>query len=124
MIKRIINKIKRILRREKVYRSETAKCRDRLGEYCQGNGVDLGAGGDLITADSISVDLPKPYRNVGKVKPNLKGDARNLIWFKNGVLDYVYASHLLEDFKDTEKVLKEWLRVLKPEGAFGFILPG
>ena len=32
------------------------------------------------------------------------------------MLDFVYSSHLLEDYPDTEGVLREWLRVLKPLG--------
>jgi len=39
------------------------------------------------------------------------------------VLDFVYSSHLLEDFNDTEGVLREWLRVLKLGRSFGLVLP-
>lgn len=90
---------------------ETSKARSRLAQFCLGNGVDLGYGGDPILPWVITVDLPKDY-----ISPNLTGDARNLYWFKNEVLDFVYSSHLLEDFEDTETVLTEWLRVLKPGG--------
>ncbi|MCK4994899.1 MAG: methyltransferase domain-containing protein [Candidatus Omnitrophica bacterium] len=96
--------------------SETALCRRRLKKFCKGNGLDLGYGGDPIVPDAITVDLPTPYRNAGNAMLNLKGDARDLYWFKNEVLDYVYSSHLLEDFRETEVVLNEWLRVLKLGG--------
>jgi len=39
-----------------------------------------------------------------------------LHWFKDGVLDYVFSSHVLEDFEDTTALIVEWLRVLKPNG--------
>ena len=103
--------------------SGTGQCRDRLAGYCTGYGVDIGYGGDPITPQAITVDLPVPYTNVGNHPLNLGGDARNLYWFNEGVLDYVFSSHLLEDFEDTEAVLREWLRVLKPGGCLILFCP-
>jgi glycosyltransferase involved in cell wall biosynthesis/predicted SAM-dependent methyltransferase len=103
--------------------SETAKCRRRLSRYCLGNGVDLGYGGDPIVPSAITVDLPTPYNKVGDHPLNLAGDARNLYWFSDNSLDYVYSSHLLEDFEDTEGTLREWLRVLKPGGVLVLFCP-
>jgi predicted SAM-dependent methyltransferase len=96
------------------YTSETSKCRSRLEFYCQGYGIDLGPGGDPITPSAIRVDLPEPYSTAGALPVQLGGDARNLRWFTDHSLDYVYSSHLLEDFSDIEPVLFEWIRVLKP----------
>lgn len=101
--------------------SETFKARGRLAKYCIGNGVDLGYGGDPITPSVIAIDqVSGPYTIVGACyhPQNLFGDARDLYWFKDNVLDFVYASHLLEDFEEEEipAILKEWLRVLKPGG--------
>jgi predicted SAM-dependent methyltransferase len=96
--------------------SETQKCRARLIQFCKGNGIDVGYGGDPICPSAITCDLPHPYTKVGQTPQNLSGDARNLYWFSDNVLDYVYSSHLLEDFEDTCNVLKEWLRVIKPGG--------
>jgi ubiquinone/menaquinone biosynthesis C-methylase UbiE len=45
------------------------------------------------------------------------------VWFRDNVLDYVYSSHLLEDFIDTKTVLTEWLRVLKPGGRLIVFCP-
>ena len=98
--------------------SETSRCRPRLAKYCKGNGLDIGYGGDPIVSDAITIDLRHPYARLGDVPKNLAGDARDLRWFKDGVLDYVYSSHLLEDFEDTGAVLREWLRVLKYGGLF------
>jgi predicted SAM-dependent methyltransferase len=86
-------------------------------------GLDLGFGGDAISPHSITMDLPKPYTNVGDNHQHLAGDARNLYWFRDGVLDYVYSSHLLEDFAELEPVLTEWLRVIKPGGQLILCLP-
>jgi SAM-dependent methyltransferase len=98
--------------------SETSNCKRRLGRFCKGSGLDLGCGGDLITRHAIGVDLPEPYNMVGSWPIHLRGDARKLHWFVDACLDFVFSSHLLEDFptEETEAVLREWLRVLKPGG--------
>src|ERR1700732_884774 len=105
------------------YQSETAKFRGRLGPFCVGYGLDLGPGGDPITEAAIGVDLPNPYSRAGHQPVQLGGDAARLHWFREGVLDYVYSSHLLEDFEDTKSVLIEWLRVLRSGGRLIIFCP-
>jgi predicted SAM-dependent methyltransferase len=103
--------------------SETSRCRPRLSQYCVGNGVDLGFGGEAITPSAVRIDYPRPYsRGLGQ-PVQLGGDCRRLEWFRDECLDYVYSSHLLEDFEDTEGALKEWLRVLKPGGYLVLFCP-
>jgi predicted SAM-dependent methyltransferase/ketosteroid isomerase-like protein len=99
-------------------KSETSKARPRLSKFCRGNGIDLGYGGDPIVPSAITLDLPDPYTKLGDHPQNLAGDARDLYWFKDSVLDYVYSSHLLEDFspQETAAVIREWLRVIKVGG--------
>jgi ubiquinone/menaquinone biosynthesis C-methylase UbiE len=106
-----------------MYPSETSKFRHLFLDYCKINGVDIGFGGDPIIPTAITIDLPKPYAETGKSPQNLKGDGRNLQWFRNVSFNYVYSSHLLEDFEDTEAVLREWTRVLKPKGYLVLLLP-
>jgi SAM-dependent methyltransferase len=105
--------------------SETSKCRTRLAPFCVGYGLDLGFGGDPITPAAVRMDLPRPYADyLGDANPvQLGGDVVNLRWFRDGVLDYVYSSHVLEDFVDVEAVLKEWLRVLRPGGRLIIYCP-
>lgn len=105
------------------YRSETSRCRGRLAKFCVGDGVDLGFGGDPISSRAVRVDLPTPYAYTGDAPVQLGGDCRRLVWFRDGVLDYVYSSHLLEDFEDTKAALSEWLRVLKPGGRLVLFCP-
>jgi predicted SAM-dependent methyltransferase len=105
------------------YPSETSKCRPRLAKYCVGYGADLGFGGDPINETAIRVDQPQPYSDVGLNPVQLGGSADDLYWFRDGVLDYVYSSHLLEDFADTKPILVEWLRVLKPGGRLVIFCP-
>ena len=103
--------------------SETSKCRERLAPFCVGYGVDLGFGGDPITPGAIRVDLSTPYAKYSNLSVQLGGDIRRLHWFADGVLDFVYSSHALEDFEKTEEVLREWLRVLKPGGRLVIYCP-
>lgn len=125
MLKRAIGKVRRTFAHltETRYASETSKCRSRLAKYCSGSGVDLGFGGDAINAEAVRVDFARPYANTGDQPVQLAGDCRFLVWFRDGVLDYVYSSHLLEDFEDTRSILKEWLRVLKPGGQLVLFCP-
>lgn len=102
-------------------RLETSKARGRLAKYCIGNGIDLGYGGDPITPHAIAMDRLIEVRGVKSDEDhpqNLSGDARNLYWFNDEVLDFVYSSHLLEDFpaEEISKILFEWFRVIKPGG--------
>lgn len=103
--------------------SETSKCRARLEQFCVGTGVDVGHGGDLIAPHAIGVDLPRPYTRVGKDVTHLAGDGRCLSWFRDGVLDFVYSSHLLEDFKEPLDVLRDWCRTLKVGGVLILYCP-
>lgn len=103
--------------------SETSKCRPRLAAFCVGNGLDLGCGGDLIVPDAIGVDMPRPYTTVGQSPVQLKGDATMLQWFRDESLDYIFSSHLLEDFVNTREILMEWLRVIKRGGYLCLFLP-
>jgi len=120
-LKRVASKI--LGRPTHAYASETSKCRARLLPFCTGYGLDLGFGGDPISPQAIRMDSPRPYADTGAHSVQLGGDATQLIWFRDGVLDYIYSSHLLEDFPDTEGVLREWLRVLKPGGKLIIFCP-
>jgi SAM-dependent methyltransferase len=103
--------------------SETSKCRGRLAPFCEGDGLDVGYGGDPIVPHAICMDLPQKYAAYESHVQHLHGDATNLHWFRDGALDWVYSSHVLEDFPDTSTVLDEWLRVLRAGGRLILFLP-
>jgi SAM-dependent methyltransferase len=105
--------------------SETNKHRDIFLPFCVGNGLDIGFGGTPIVDTAICFDLPegKRYSFVGESPQHLSGSADDLYMFKDNSLDYVYSSHLIEDFEDTKKVLEEWLRVIKHNGYLCLLFP-
>lgn len=115
--------LREYLKKKPKSRSETSKVRERLVSYCNGDGIDIGYGGDPIVPYAITMDLTLKYANYLPFPQHLHGDATNLKWFRNNTLDFVYSSHVLEDFIDTEAVLAEWLRVLKPGGNLILFLP-
>lgn len=105
--------------------SETAVCRDRLAPFCTGLGLDIGAGGDRICPLALTFDMPTPYTKVANVPQILRGDCRDLGMFCDSVLDFIYSSHLLEDFTYHEliPIITEWRRVLKPGGKLVIYCP-
>lgn len=95
--------------------NEASKCRKRVICFLSGNGIDIGCGSDRITQNAVGVDLSP--------SANLQGDARNLYWFRDNVLDFVFSSHCLEDIVETEPTLAEWKRVLRVGGYMVLYLP-
>lgn len=108
--------------------SESAKYSELFVPYLHGNGVDLGCGGSPVVPWAIGFDLPVekymayhgPLKKAGTFQWG--GDARDLP-FKDATLDFVFSSHLLEDFDDWTPVLREWARVLKPRGFLVVLIP-
>ena len=77
----------------------------------EGEPVRLNIGcGDDIKEGFINCDLYSPNADA-------KMDVRHLS-FGNDIADEIYAGHIIEhfDFKEGFEVLKEWYRVLKPNG--------
>ena len=100
--------------------TETMPTRDLIVPFCLGNGVDLGSKGLPIVPWAIQVELPNEefQKYQGYPLPETvewRGTALDLP-FKDNVLDWVLASHLIEDFQDWDPILKEWVRVLRPGG--------
>jgi hypothetical protein len=99
--------------------SETAATRSVLAPYCVGRGLDIGYGGDCISENAWSFDMPTPYTNVGSDRQVLRGDCRKLPFICDGALDFIYSSHLIEDFfyGDQIGIITEWRRCLAPSGV-------
>lgn len=98
--------------------SETSKSRSLLSPYCKGLGIDVGFGGEKIVPEAWAFDMPNPYTSVGGDSQQLRGDCRSFPFICDNALDYIYSSHVLEDFTYLELIgiLTEWRRILKPDG--------
>lgn len=105
--------------------SEMSRVAEFIRPYLQPRacGVELGYGGWALSPNLIAMDQWAKYTNFRDDPQHLYGDARDLYWFANGVLDVIAHAHILEDFPDPVPVLREWIRVLKPGGLMASYLP-
>lgn len=116
--------------------SEAAKYKHLFVNYCHredgepGCGVDLGSQGYCTIPWAIQLDLPpSEFAAYCGGAPQhgpiaLRGNAKHLP-FDAGSLDFVLASHVLEDFPQTQwpAIFTEWKRVLKPGGRLIILVP-
>lgn len=116
--------------------SETSKYRSLTQKYCYradgnpGCGVDLASQGDPVVPWAFGLDLPRDEfdRYCGgepaKGPIQLRGTAEKLP-FDSESLDFVYASHLLEDYTrdNWQRLFQEWSRVLKSGGYMIILVP-
>ena len=99
-----------------VKHGETSKAKARrerekfFEKYCQGKGLDIGYGGDLLSENCRGWDIED-------------GNAETLESLKDSEFDFVYSSHTLEHVKDAEAALRVWWKVIKPGGYMILHLP-
>ncbi len=95
---------------------ETSKAKNRRVKegffdlYCQGRGLDIGFGGDLLSPNCQGWDIGS-------------GDAQSLKGLPDTHFDFVYSSHCLEHVGDPRLALLNWWRVLKPGGHLILYVP-
>jgi len=80
--------------------------------------LHIGCGKNILPRPFYNLDILK-QKNVDYVSPAYP------LKFKSNTFELVYASHILEHFhkNDTQKVLNEWVRVLKPGGTIRLSVP-
>ncbi|HVI52674.1 MAG TPA: methyltransferase domain-containing protein [Candidatus Sulfotelmatobacter sp.] len=101
----------RKVRQAETYKAKARRTRDGFFDaYCQGQGLDIGWGGDLLAANCRGWDIED-------------GDSETLEGLDDASFDFVYSSHNLEHVNDAEKALKNWWRVIKPGGNLILFLP-
>ncbi len=85
--------------------------------------LNLGGAGEGFVNGKIPGFLTFDLRDTPET--DIRGDVRDLSMFDDGAVDELYASNVLEHFPhvDTQKVLKEWCRVLKPGGKLWVSVP-
>jgi ADP-heptose:LPS heptosyltransferase/SAM-dependent methyltransferase len=102
------------------YIPEVEKCRHRLLQYCEGQGLDLGCGGKKIKTTAIGCDIGKGADSVADFSIDLEG---GLTLFASDTFDFVFSSHYLEHVKNPVGILREWFRVIRPGGNLVLYLP-
>ena len=108
-----------------MYSSETSKVRHLVSQYCIGKGCDIGFGGDKIMKDNCDgIDYENPYAYTGKDKVDIACKVGlEPLPVADNTYDYVYSSHLIEDFENTADILKDFIRVLKSGGNLILVFP-
>jgi ubiquinone/menaquinone biosynthesis C-methylase UbiE len=121
-----MNLLKKLFgKKKKPYTSETSKVRHLVIDYCIGKGCDIGFGGDkIMKVDCDGIDYAKPYAYTGEDKVDIACDLfKEKIPVADNTYDYVYSSHLIEDFPDTKTVLEDFIRILKSGGNLILVFP-
>ena len=105
--------------------SETSKVRKWVLPYCIGKGCDIGFGGDkVLKSNCDGIDFPQPYAYAGKDKVDIGCDViKDSIPVPDNTYDYVYTSHLIEDFANTIDALQKFIRILKYGGNLILVFP-
>lgn len=90
-----------------------------LRKYFSGHGIDIGGKPDPL---SLYTEL-FPMLNSVKTWDLEDGDAQYLESVNDNTLDFVHSSHCLEHLVDPLTSLKNWIRVVKPNGHIVFTVP-
>ena len=110
------------IKKEDTIHSETYYRLQLTQIYCKGNGIDIGSQGSPVNVNSIQVEYDRS-RFAEDVPIHWEGDGTQNLPFKDNVLDYVYSSHLIEDYVDWIPILKEWNRIIKINGHIVIMVP-
>lgn len=81
--------------------------------YLRGDGIDIGAGRDLLVVPEGSV----------RGWDRQDGDAQELAGIADQSYDFVYSSHCLEHMRNVEIALRNWARVCRAGGYLYVVVP-
>lgn len=106
-----------------MYNSEVEKIKDKVSKYLSGIMLDIGSHlhFDKIHPDAIGVGL-KFGANVSylvKDVNDLSAEIPELV----GMCDVVFSCHMLQNYKDHDMVLFDWIRFIKTGGYLILYLP-
>lgn len=97
-----------------------------VSKYCEGTGVDFGCGHEKITPNAIGVDFKNAYNSpiYHETVADFYGAWEDYIsQNEHQHLDFIYSSHLLEDYKNPYFILEQWSRILNVGGYLILVLP-
>jgi len=90
-----------------------------VSRYFVGNGIDIGCGSDSVEMYSELFPLMKDVTPWDLAD----GDAQLMAGVQDNKFDFVHSSHCLEHMIDPIDALKNWFRILKPEGHLVILVP-
>jgi len=98
---------------------EVRKVRDRISKYLSGVILDIGCGPEKVCREAIGVDYLSEAANIQCDLTH----PESMRFFGNESADVVFSSHFLEDVIDYKGMIREFWRVLKPDGYLILYLP-
>ena len=107
-------------------KTEAQEIQGIADRYCVGNGLDLGCGERKIVADAVGVDFMTQYAIAGHPVTQADFHGGWADYFnseKPADLDYIFSSHLIEDFDNAYQILDHWVEAIKPGGHIVLYLP-
>lgn len=87
--------------------------------YFVGEGIDIGSGDCPLGIDFKLFPKMKPVRPYDKEH----GDAQTMANITNNAFDFVYSSHCLEHLVSPSIALRNWMRILRPNGHLIVVVP-
>ena len=93
-------------------------------KYCRGLGFDIGVGTNRLSETILSTDW-YPHSDVDMIWNVVHEGGRYPYPFRDGRFDFVFASHVIEDFPphEIQFVYDEFIRLVKPNGYLVLIVP-
>jgi predicted SAM-dependent methyltransferase len=106
--------------------TESERAADILERFCIGYGVDVGCGEHKVVPWAIGLDFE--HRDNRADQPITAADVCGPWeeWFEGTEaqgLDFVFSSHLLEDYTDWRTVMETWFAALRNGGLIVLLLP-
>lgn len=102
---------------------ESSKIAHLAVPYLQGKCLDIGCGMKKVWPSLIGIDSLKDYGTHRPADIDVVGEGESLSYFSDAAMDGVFSSHFLEHVVDFKACLKEWWRVIKPDGYLVLYLP-
>lgn len=117
-----------VWRKEDPQGNEAAKISWEIVKWTRGRGLDIGAGMYRTFPHFITVDNNVDAQLFGHPMPRPDipvEDGGKLDMVASESMDFVFSSHMLEHVEPERlvKVLREWMRVIKPDGYLVLYLP-
>lgn len=103
--------------------AESRKIVFEVAPYLRGRGLDIGAGDFRVLPHVTTVDNLNHAQFGFTQRPDVVAEADKLDMFASASMDFVYSSHTLEHVDDMTATLREWWRVIKPNGLMILYLP-
>ncbi len=98
-------------------------------ELSQLQGLNIGCGARIVSPYMLAVDIMrKPAHGQGSGEHGQLCESAFLalsddLPFKPDSVDFIIALHMLEHVEDPISILKYWLKVVKPGGGIGIVVP-